>query len=105
MILIFYALAATRLTGLITTDEITRPIREKLVNRFDSDRRAHRWVAYLIGGADDQADGCPWCASIWVGAITAPIIYLWYDLPAVVIVLLALAVSQTTGMIHNIGRG
>ncbi len=104
LILTLYTLAAARLTGLATTDEITRPVREALVARFDATRRAHRWIAYLAGGADDQAYGCQWCASVWITFATAPIVYFWHDKPAVSIPMLALAASQVIGMINSLGR-
>lgn len=102
--LVAWALAVARLTGFATTDEITRPVREWIVARFDASRRPHRLVVYLVGGADDQADGCPWCVSVWVAAATAPVVYVWHGRPVVAIAVLALAASQTTGMIHSIGR-
>jgi hypothetical protein len=104
LIIALYVLAAARLTGLVTVDEITRPAREKLVSRFDAHRRTHRWIVYLTGGADDRADGCQWCASVWVAAGTAPIVYHWYDNPAVSIPMLALAASQIVGMVNSLGR-
>ena len=49
--------AAHRLTNLIIDDEITRPIREKIM-----DKTANYWVIYLLT--------CPKCMSIWsAGAI------------------------------------
>lgn len=102
--LVLYAMAVTRATTLITHDEITRPIRESLIDRFDAHRRTHRLLVYLFGEPDGDARGCPWCVSIWVGAVTAPIMYLWGDTPVVSIVVLALAVSQVTGMLYTYGR-
>lgn len=104
VVIALYTLAAARLTGLATTDEITRPVREAFVSRFDPARRAHRWVVYLTGDVDDQARGCPWCASVWIAFATAPVVYLWHDKPAVSIPMLALAVSQIVGMINSLGR-
>lgn len=104
-LLIVYALAVARLTGLATTDKITHPMRQALIERVNPTNRLHRWIVYLLGGADDHANGCPWCASVWIAAATAPA--LWYagNHPALLIPALALAMSQVTGMIAWLGRG
>lgn len=100
-----YVLAVARLTGLIAFDEITRPIREGLVRRLDPAKGWHRKVAYLVGGATDEGDGCPWCLSIWIAAAVAPLVWYHGDHPAVFVPAVALAFSQLTGMIAGIGRG
>lgn len=104
VVLALYALAVTRVTTLVTHDEITRPVRERLIARFDPHRRTHRLLVYLLGEPDGDAVGCPWCVSIWVGVLTAPIVYWWGDTPLVSILILAFAVSQITGMIYSYGR-
>ena len=104
VVLVLYALAVARTTTLVTHDEITRPAREYLIARFDPHYRVHRGLVYLLGEPDGYATGCPWCMSIWLGAITAPIIYLWGSTPPVSVILLALAASQVTGMIYTHGR-
>ena len=104
VVLALYALAVTRVTTLITHDEITRTVRECLVARFDPYRRVHRLLVYLLGTPDGDATGCPWCVSIWIGLITAPIIYLWGTSPIVLVIVLGLAVSQVTGMVYTYGR-
>jgi len=104
VVLALYALAVTRVTTLVTHDEITRPVREHLIARFDPYRRVHRFLVYLLGAPDGDAIGCPWCVSVWIGGLTAPIIYLWGTTPIVLIIVLALAVSQVTGMIYAYGR-
>ncbi|MBK9178733.1 MAG: DUF1360 domain-containing protein [Acidimicrobiales bacterium] len=50
--------AVHRLTRLVTSDELTRPIRERVVDRNPDGR-----LAYLAG--------CPWCASVWAGLAVA----------------------------------
>lgn len=104
VMLILYMLAVARLTTLITHDEITRPAREWLIQRFDATRRIHRLLVYLLGEPDGDAVGCPWCVSIWVGALTAPTLWAWSNRPWFMVALIALAVSQTSGMIYNFGR-
>lgn len=102
---VVYALAVTRLTGLIASDEITRPIREYLVARLNPRKGWHRKIAYLVGGATDDGDGCPWCLSLWIAAPVAPLV--WYEghQPWVIIPAFWLALSQLTGMTARIGRG
>lgn len=103
IVIVMYMLAVARGTTLITHDEITRPMRAAFVRRFDPRRLAHRWVMYLLG-PDDDATGCPWCVSIWVGSVTAPIVWWWGGSPAVLVPVIALATSQVTGMIYIYGR-
>lgn len=99
------ALAVTRLTGLVAKDEITRPVREWLISRLDTRKGWHRKVAYLVGGATDDGDGCPWCLSIWISVPVAPLVWYAGTTPWVIIPAIALALSQITGMIASIGRG
>lgn len=100
-----YVLATARLTGLLAFDEITRPVREGLVNRLDPHKGWHRKIAYLVGGATDEGDGCPWCLSIWIAAAVAPLVWFHGDAAWMIVPALALALSQLTGMIAGIGRG
>lgn len=93
--LIVYALVVARLTGVVTTDEITRTPREWLLARLD-DTRPARAVGYLIT--------CQWCVSIWVGAAVAPLAWFWGYLPWLLLPALALAASQVTGMLSDLGR-
>lgn len=56
------ALAVHRLTRLVTDDEITRPLRERLTKVVSGTvyRPAHPWLGYLVT--------CPWCVSIYAAA-------------------------------------
>ncbi len=94
-VVLVYVLAVARVTGLIALDEITSPAREWLENHLPANR---------LGVALEYLITCPWCVSIWVGAATAPLLWWWGDHPALLIPALALAASQTTGMIAPIGR-
>lgn len=95
-----YVLAVTRLTGLLTLDEITRPARVAITTRVD--RPA---LSYLLGDPDtDHGRGCPWCMSIWVAAAVAPLAWYHGAHPAVMVPALALAASQIAGMISPVGR-
>ncbi|MCZ7478912.1 DUF1360 domain-containing protein [Micromonospora sp. WMMC273] len=104
-VLLVYALAVARLTGLATTDKITQPLRAALVSRVNPHNRLHRGLVYVVGGVNDDADGCPWCASIWIAAAVAPIAWLWGTNPWFAIPALLLAFSQATGMTAHINRG
>lgn len=93
--LVIYALAVARVTTLITSDEITHDARRWLVRKLPL-RGWANWVEYLIT--------CPWCASIWIAAIAAPLIYFhpgspWLQLPALIF-----AFSQVAGMTSDLGR-
>lgn len=57
---ILLALALFRLVRLITTDAILDEPREMFFNKFPP-RRHYRSLGYLAS--------CPWCLSIWIGAI------------------------------------
>jgi hypothetical protein len=83
---VILALAAFRITRLITTDRIFDSLREKIWNKFPPNRVN---VGYLIT--------CDWCTSIWV----APIVIFSYVLvPSVVFVVsLVLATSAVVGFL------
>lgn len=100
--LLVHTLAVARLTGLATIDAITAPLRRALVMRS---RRTRRTLTFLIGGTDEHTNGCPWCASIWIGAAAAPLVWFWGHTPWLFIPALALAMSQVTGMLAWFGRG
>lgn len=97
VLLIVYALAVMRVTGLIQADSITEDARDRLLVWLDDrPKTLGAFVADLIK--------CPWCVSIWVGGVAAPLVYFWGDHPVLVIPALMLAFSQVTGMTHNLGR-
>lgn len=95
--LLVYALAVARVTGLITADSITEDARDSALAWLDDrPKTLGSYLATLIQ--------CPWCVSIWVGAIAAPLVWFWGDNPVMLILGLWLAFSQVTGMTHNLGR-
>lgn len=96
-----YTLAVARVTTLITHDQITLPIRQWLIDRFDPYKRVHRLAVYLLGEPDGEATGCPWCVSIWVAFLMLPTSILWQY---ACMPLIALAASQVTGMTFKWGR-
>lgn len=100
-LLLVYALATARLTGLVTTDVITAPLRDR-VRAWWVGRRGNGHITYLLG--DGERDGCNWCASIWCGSAVAPVAWFWGEHPAFLIPALALAFSQVVGMLGRVGR-
>lgn len=96
-VLVVYALAVARVTGLIVQDSITEGLRDGLLVWLD-DRRG-RWAPLLA-----DLIGCPWCVSMWVAGVAAPLIWIYGQQPVMLVPALALAFSQVTGMIHNLGR-
>ncbi len=95
--LVVYTLAVARVTGLIYADSITETLRDNLLGWLD-DRPA------TLGAFISDLIQCPWCVSIWVGAIAAPLVWFWGDNPVILCLGLMLAFSQVTGMSHNLGR-
>lgn len=55
-LLVVYALAVYRLTRLVTADELTANLRERVLVRA----QGRPMLAYLVT--------CPWCISIWIAA-------------------------------------
>lgn len=83
IILATAALATARITRLVTTDRITEAPRNRLLRRLDPEGLA----AYLIV--------CDWCASVYVGAGVAAL--LWFGPAWTVWPLCALASSYVAG--------
>lgn len=80
------ALAVHRLTRLVTEDEVTRPVRERVQDAAPEGR-----LAYLLT--------CPWCVSVWIGAGWAA---LTAAAPAVAAPAgAALAWSSVTGLLSS----
>lgn len=117
-IIAMYALAVARLTRLITTDKIfERPRRAFVLAQW---RRAHPWVKAEPTPEDRtkalkmtmsvNADHppllaymafCPWCVSIYVGAVAAPLVWWFGTRPWLFIPALALALSHVTGFLAS----
>ncbi len=97
LLLLVYALAVARVTGLIVTDTITEPARDALIARLDDrPNTAGSLLATLIT--------CPWCAGMWVSLIASPVVWFFGESPYLLIPALALAFSQFTGMVAGVGR-
>lgn len=92
-----YALAAARITGLITSDVITDGPRNALLGWLDpADGSVGAFIGKLIT--------CSWCSGVWVCAAVAPLAYYAGERPAVLIPALALAGAQLVGMTSEMGR-
>jgi hypothetical protein len=97
VLLVIYALAVARLTGLIISDSITEGARDALLGWLDDrPKTLGSFIAAILE--------CPWCAGMWVSLIAAPLVWFFGDSPFMLIPAIALAFSQVTGMISNLGR-
>ena len=97
VLLLIYALAVARVTGLIVEDSITEPAREWALGWLDDrPKTLGAFIAALIQ--------CPWCAGMWVSLVASPMVWFWHASPVMLIPAIALAFSQFTGMISNLGR-
>lgn len=90
-----YALAVARLTGLVATDEVSRPAREWIVKHLPL-WRVSVAVEYLLT--------CVWCASMWVAAAVVAPAWHWGTRGWLLGPALVLALSQITGMTSTLGR-
>jgi Protein of unknown function (DUF1360) len=102
VVIFVYALAAMRVTGLITADAVTAPLRTRLTEWLipeDAPRMVpwRRELAFLIT--------CAWCVSIYVGVVAAVVWYTVGNTPLLLVIAVALAFSQLTGMFSDVGRG
>lgn len=82
-------LAHARLTRLATTDQITAPLRAKVVARFGPSSA----VAYLVH--------CRWCAGLWLAIPIAALVTAVAGLPhpLLTLPLLVLGYSHATGLL------
>ncbi|MGB8665668.1 MAG: DUF1360 domain-containing protein [Serratia inhibens] len=97
VLLTVYALAVMRLDGLIRADSITEGARDALLAWLDDRPKT-------LGAFIADVIQCPWCLSIWIGAVAAPLVWFFGEHPVMLIPALLLAFSQVTGMTHNLGR-
>lgn len=97
VLLVIYALAVARVTGLITIDAITEDARDAVIGWLDDrPKTLGNYLATLIQ--------CPWCSGMWLALIGSPMVWFWGDSPVMLVPAIALAFSQVTGMISNLGR-
>jgi len=79
------ALAAARITRLVTRDTITQPLRLWLINRAGVDTR----LAELIQ--------CDWCSGVWVSSAVIGTTWAWGDHRWVQVCLTILAAAHVVG--------
>jgi hypothetical protein len=94
LMVVLTILAVFRVTRLVNEDTITAPLRRWVVGRdgeLEPDE-VGRWGYFIT---------CPWCVSIWVGTVVSVVAVLWGDNRVVLIGLLALAASASTGLIAS----
>ena len=91
-----YSLAVFRVTRLLVADKITEKPRLAFVRRRDDE---DIWAYFVM---------CPWCVSIWVSLVAAPLTWwfgglnatpvsAWMAVPALV-----LAYSAVTGIVSSL---
>jgi fatty acid desaturase len=97
LVIAVYALAVTRVTGIITQDTITEPLRDRLIVWLDN-RPA------TLGSSLAALITCSWCAGMWVSLIAAPLVWWHGENPWLLIPALALAFAQIIGMTSDVGR-
>jgi hypothetical protein len=99
--LLVYALAVVRVTVFITKDDLIKEPREWLQRRIIGvGRVVGTWRIKTLDLID-----CPWCVSIYVSAVAAPVWYYLGDNPWTLLPAVALAFSQLAGMLAPVGRG
>jgi hypothetical protein len=125
---VVFALAVARVVRLVNEDVIFEHPRARLLiwlwtrNSLPAVRREYageggpeEWRhAARLRGARLRREGateplpvylvtCPWCASIYVAAVAAPLAYFWGSSPWLFVPALALAFSYVTGYLAQFG--
>jgi hypothetical protein len=102
-----FALAVARVTRLVTEDALTEPVRARLLPRLWRRYAPHippaDWevaeppkLVYLVT--------CPWCVSIYVAAVAAPLWYFLGSNPWVLVPAAGLSFSHLTGLLATVGK-
>lgn len=110
LILFVYALAVARVTRLVTSDRLTEHPRLSLEARLWARYRRSVLIPPEVGNEDLDPPlsvylvTCPWCVSIYVAAVAAPVAYFWGDRPWLFVPALALAFSHITGLLAKNGE-
>lgn len=132
LLLLVYALAAARVTVLVTEDRITQAPRDALLRRIHARAigrcmaNAHREYESVLGRpmSDDEAEDfrvvckrqsseqepylaylltCQWCAGFWLAIPAALAWWLAGDHPLLLVPAAALAISYVTGKLAQLG--
>lgn len=86
--LLLLALTTARLTRLVTDDRVTERLRVALARR-----RPEGMLAYFLY--------CPWCVSMYAGAVVAGSWWAWGGQTWHTALMLALSASYTTGYLAS----
>jgi len=97
VLLVVYALALSRIAGLIVLDELWEKQRDALKARLDDRQWSAGW--FLNGWLT-----CPWCVGVPLAAVAAPVIWFHSQNPILLIPALGLALAQVIGMTSTSGR-
>jgi hypothetical protein len=128
VLLVVYTLAVARVTRLVTADKLTEGPRERLIvflwrRSMMPTARAAIAAGTCTNGVWGCADAwarraraddaeppllvylltCPWCVSVYVAALVAPVVYWWGDKPWFLVPAMALAMSHVTGLLAKMG--
>ena len=98
VMLLLLVLGVARVSGLLTVDEIGRPLRDWVINGWPR-RWAGGWWWWSYVWT------CPRCMSVWVGGFSAPVAVVWGHTDGFQIVAGALAASMVSVLLlAHIGR-
>ena len=103
---VLVALAVARLSRLVVADRLTEAPRERMkawIWARAARRATARGETKLAEPLGVSFLGCPWCVSIWIGAVAAVVTWLAGTSPWVWVPALALAYSQVTGLMAQRG--
>jgi hypothetical protein len=114
---VVFALAVARITRMINRDQVFAAPRRRLYRhlphvhlgvRSECDR-CHRPIGNKVHVSEDSLGAylvlCPWCVSVYLGAIGAVVYWLWGTSPWIFLPALALAFSYVTGFLAEHSEG
>lgn len=90
------ALTVYRVARLVTADTITEPARKWVEAKAVAEGGRKLWIKL------DDLVVCPWCVSVWAGAVVAPVTVWWGDNRVILAGLLALAASAVAGLLSTV---
>ena len=101
--LLVYALAAVRVSVFIAKDDLFDDPRNAIIRALAGPGSRGEPTGWRAKGI--TLVSCPWCVSIYVGAVAALVWYHLGDNPWTLVPAVALTFSQLAGMLAPIGRG
>lgn len=99
LLVLLTLVAVARAARLVTADKITEPIRDWICRVVRNDRGAiiecaRPKLLYFIT--------CPWCTSIWIGAVAAGLVVQWPDTKIVWALMILGASSEVAGLLAGL---